>query len=88
MVDAVPPDRPGTPLPIERAVAHLPSWPVEAEEAVAVSHGRILAPSGLVGPFTVVAPDGRVVGVYEDEGTKAKPLVVLAPHGPDDPGRV
>jgi tRNA pseudouridine55 synthase len=77
--DASPPEDPGSPLPLERAVAHLPSWPVDAEEAIAVSHGRILAPSGLAGSFRVIGPDGRVLGVYRDEGTKAKPLVVLAP---------
>ena len=76
---ATPPDQPGAPLPLARAVGHLPPWPVDEEEAIAVSHGRILAPSGLRGPFTVTAPDGRVLGVYEDDGTKSKPLVVLAP---------
>jgi tRNA pseudouridine55 synthase len=79
--DANPPDEPGEPMSLDRAVAHLPRWPVDAEEATAVSHGRILAPSGLSGPFAVVAPDGSVLGVYEDAGTKAVPLVVLAPAG-------
>ncbi|HEY6567985.1 MAG TPA: tRNA pseudouridine(55) synthase TruB [Actinomycetota bacterium] len=82
---ATPPDRPGEPLPLARAVGHLPPWPVDDEEAIAVSHGRILAPSGLRGPFAVTAPDGRVLGVYEDDGTKAKPLVVLAPADPAGP---
>lgn len=76
---ATPPDQPGAPLPLAHAVGHLPPWSVDEEEAIAVSHGRILAPSGLRGPFTVTAPDGRVLGVYEDDGTKSKPLVVLAP---------
>jgi tRNA pseudouridine55 synthase len=71
---------------LEQAVAHLPRWNVEDEEAIAVSHGRILAPSGLAGPFSVVAPDGRTLGIYEDAGTKAVPLVVLAPAGSNDPG--
>ena len=84
--DARPPEEPGPPLPLERAVAHLPRWNVEDEEAIAVSHGRILAPSGLAGPFSVVAPDGRTLGIYEDAGTKAVPLVVLAPAGSNDPG--
>ena len=84
--DARPPEEPGPPLSLEQAVAHLPRWNVEDEEAIAVSHGRILAPSGLAGPFSVVAPDGRTLGIYEDAGTKAVPLVVLAPAGSDDPG--
>lgn len=83
---ATPPDQPGEPLPLARAVGHLPPWPVDEEEAIAVSHGRILAPSGLRGPFTVTAPDGRVLGVYEDDGTKSKPLVVLAPADPEGAG--
>ena len=69
------------PLPLSRAVQHLQSWPVDDEEAIAVSHGRILAPSGLPGPFAVVTRDGRVLGVYQDDGTKSKPLVVLTPAG-------
>jgi tRNA pseudouridine55 synthase len=77
--DARPPEAPGEPMPLERAVAHLPRVELEPGEAVAVSHGRILGPAGLVGPYAVFAPDGRVLGVYRDEGTKAKPEVILAP---------
>ncbi len=73
------PGDPGEPLPLARAVAHLPQWPIDAEEANAVGHGRILAPSGLDGPFAVLDPSGKVLAVYADEGTRAKPLVVLAP---------
>ena len=54
-----------------------------------MSHGRILAPSGLSGPFAVMDTDGStVLGVYEDDGTKAKPVVVLAPGTPRRHGRV
>jgi tRNA pseudouridine55 synthase len=78
---ARPPDDPGDVLPLERAVAHLPRFDVEREEAIAVSHGRILAPGDLEGPYGVYGPDGRLLGVYVDEGAKAKPLVILAPAG-------
>ncbi len=77
--DAVEPERADTLLPIERAVAHLPRLELTPEEAIAASHGRILGPAGLKGPYAVLAPDGRLVGVYEDEGTKARPQVILAP---------
>ena len=77
--EAVPPEAPGTPLPMERALAHLPSCRVSSEEAVAVSHGRILGPAGIEGPYTVVSPEGRVLGIYRDDGAKARPEVVLAP---------
>jgi tRNA pseudouridine55 synthase len=77
--DAVPPDDPGRPLSLERGLAHLPHLDLEADEAVAVSHGRILGPAGIDGPYAVFSPEGRVLGVYRDEGTKARPEVILAP---------
>jgi tRNA pseudouridine55 synthase len=76
---ARPPGDPGEPLPLEHAVAHLPRVELQPGEVIAVSHGRILGPAGLVGPYAVLAPDGRVLGVYRDEGAKAKPEVILAP---------
>lgn len=76
--DAVPPDAIGSPAPIERAVAHLPRVELGEDEARAASHGSILAPSGVDGPYAVFAPDGRLVGIYRDEGAKARPEVVLA----------
>jgi tRNA pseudouridine55 synthase len=79
VADAVPPDAPGSPLPLERAVAHLPRVQLEAEEAEAASHGRVLGPAGLSGPYAVVAPDGRLIGIWRDEGAKARPEMVLAP---------
>jgi tRNA pseudouridine55 synthase len=66
-------------LPVERAVAHLPRLDLEAEEAIAAGHGRILGPAGIEGPYAVFAPGGRLVGVYEDEGTKGRPQVILTP---------
>lgn len=77
--EAVPPDEAGTPLPMARALTHLPQVQIDAEEVVAVSHGRILGPAGVEGPYAVVAPDGRLLGVYHDDGAKARPEIVLAP---------
>jgi tRNA pseudouridine55 synthase len=76
--DASPP-RDGEPLPVERAVAHLPRVDLDQEEARAASHGRLLAPAGIDGPHAVFDPTGRLIGVYRDEGPRAKPEVVLAP---------
>lgn len=76
---AMDPDDPGVPLPIERAVAHLPVLRLDTEEARAAGHGRVLAPAAIEGPYAVSAPDGRLVGVFQDDGPRAKPLVVLAP---------
>jgi len=75
--EAEPPDA-ARPLPIERAVAHLPHLPLEAEEATAASHGRPLGPAGIEGSYAVFDPDGRLVGVYRDEGAMARPEVILA----------
>jgi tRNA pseudouridine55 synthase len=75
--DARPPGE-ATPEPLERAVEHLPSIRVDAEEARAVAHGRILAPAGIEGPYAVYGPDNALKGIYRDDGAKARPEVVLA----------
>jgi tRNA pseudouridine55 synthase len=76
--DAMAPHEVGEPLPVERAVAHLPSLRLDHEEARAASHGSILAPAGISGPYTVTDPDGRLIGLYLDEGARSKPQVILA----------
>jgi tRNA pseudouridine55 synthase len=77
---ATSPAEPGEPLPLERAVTHLPRFDLEHEEAIAAGHGRILAPAAIEGPYGVYDPDGRLIGVYRDDGAKARPLVILAPR--------
>ncbi|HEX2030194.1 MAG TPA: tRNA pseudouridine(55) synthase TruB [Actinomycetota bacterium] len=76
--DAVPADAPGAPLPIDRAVEHLRRVEVDGDEAEAARHGRCLAPAGVEGPYALVGPGGRVIGVWRDTGTKSCPDVVLA----------
>lgn len=77
--EARPPDAPGPPLPIERVVSHLPRVDLEVpEEARAAGNGSILAPAGISGPYAVFGPDGRLIGVWRDEGGKARPEMVLA----------
>ncbi len=76
--EAAPPEAPGEPLPVEAAVKHLPHLDLSPEEAVAAGHGRILGPAGIDGPYGVYDPDHRLVGVYRDEGAKARPEVILA----------
>jgi tRNA pseudouridine55 synthase len=65
-------------LPIERAVAHLPRIELEPAEARAASNGSILGPAGIPGPYGVFELGGRLIGVYRDDGPKARPEVVLA----------
>ncbi|MEP7059839.1 MAG: tRNA pseudouridine(55) synthase TruB [Actinomycetota bacterium] len=76
---ATSPEDPGTPLPVESAVAHLPRVALDREETVAAGNGRILGPAGIEGPYGVYDPDGRLVGIYRDELTKARPEMILAP---------
>ena len=57
------------------------AWTSSAEEAIAAGHGRVLGPAGIAGPYAVFAPDGTLIGVYEDDGTKARPQVILAARG-------
>lgn len=76
--DAVMPEAVRDPLPIEAAVGHLPRLDLEADEAEAASHGRPLGPADIEGPYGVFGPDGRLIGVYEDDGPRARPQVILA----------
>jgi tRNA pseudouridine55 synthase len=75
---ARPPDDPGRPQPLERVVAHLPGLDLDAEEARVARHGSILGPAGLEGPYRVHGPDGCLIGIYRDQGTKAVPEVIVA----------
>lgn len=77
--DASPPDAPGALLPLERAVEHLEAVGLTEDEAGAASHGSILGPTGIAGPYRVLGPDGRLIGIYTDRGAKAVPEVILAP---------
>jgi tRNA pseudouridine55 synthase len=65
------------PMPIERAVAHLPRLSLDAEEARAASHGRPLGPAGITGPYAVFDLGGRLIGVYRDDGAMSRPDVIL-----------
>jgi tRNA pseudouridine55 synthase len=76
--DAISPDAVSEPLAIEAAVGHLPRLGLEADEAEAASHGRPLGPAGIEGPYGVFGPDGRLIGVYEDDGPRARPQVIVA----------
>jgi tRNA pseudouridine55 synthase len=76
--DAIAVGEAGEPLPIEAAVAHLPRIDLEVEEAIAATHGRILGPAGIEGPYAVFGPERELIGVYRDDGAKARPQVILA----------
>jgi tRNA pseudouridine55 synthase len=77
VVEAGPPGEELALQPVERAVAHLPGVTLDAQEAAAAAHGRVLAPSSHPGPYAVYSPTGRLIGVYADDGPRSKPLVIL-----------
>lgn len=76
--DAEEPGGATPPRPVGAAVAHLPRVDVSGDEANAASNGSILGPAGLTGPYAVFGPDDRLIGIYRDDGAKARPEVVLA----------
>jgi tRNA pseudouridine55 synthase len=76
---ARPPDDPGALLPMDRAVEHLTSVTLHEEEAKVAVHGCCLGPTGIAGPYRALAPDGTLIGIYRDRGTKAVPEVILTP---------
>jgi tRNA pseudouridine55 synthase len=76
--DATAPDAVGHVLPMERAIDHLPIVALDPEEARVARHGSILGPAGIAGPYAVVDAGGRLIGVYRDDGAKARPEVILA----------
>jgi tRNA pseudouridine55 synthase len=77
--EATPPHDPGPVLPLERAVEHLAAVTLDEEEARVASHGSCLGPAGIEGPYQALDPNGRLIGIYQDDGAKAVPQVILAP---------
>jgi tRNA pseudouridine55 synthase len=76
--EATTPQEPGALLPMERAVAHLPRFELDEEEAAAARHGRSLGPLDSDQPHAAFDPAGRLVGIYRACGAKACPDVVVA----------
>ena len=67
-------------LPLDEAVAaSFPHRRLTQDEALALSYGKRLGPSGLGGAVGAFAPDGRCVALVEDRDDAARPLVVFAP---------
>ncbi|MCA1726148.1 MAG: tRNA pseudouridine(55) synthase TruB [Actinobacteria bacterium] len=79
LAEATSPEDPGEPLALDTAVAHLPSFTLEAEEVTSCRNGCILAPAGFQGPYAVREPDGSLIGIYQDDGAKGVPQVIVRP---------
>ena len=67
-------------VPLDAAVASsFPRRELDADEAVALSYGKRLAPTGVPGTLGAFAPDGRCIALLEDRDDAARPIVVFAP---------
>jgi tRNA pseudouridine55 synthase len=69
-------------VPLDAAVgATFPRRELTDTEAVDLSHGRKLSPTGAHGTVGAFAPDGHCVGLLEDRDDVARATVVFAPAG-------
>ena len=67
-------------VPLDAAVsASFARRELDADEAVALSYGKRLTPTGVTGTLGAFAPDGRCIALVEDRDGAARPLVVFAP---------
>lgn len=63
----------------EACLLMFPRRDLTADQAVAASHGRSLAPAGIDGIYAAVGPTGRVIALLRDTAAGTKPVVVIAP---------
>ncbi len=63
----------------EACLLIFPRRDLSAEEAEATGNGRSLAPAGIDGVYAACGPDGRVMALLRDEGTRTKSVVVVRP---------
>ena len=56
-----------------------PRRDLTAEESAAAGHGRALAPAGIDGVYAATAPDGRVIALLADDGSRTRSVVVVRP---------
>ncbi|OBH42535.1 tRNA pseudouridine(55) synthase TruB [Mycobacterium mantenii] len=63
----------------EACLLIFPRRDLSAEEAEATGNGRPLTPAGIDGIYATCDPDGRVMALLRDEGSRTKPVVVIRP---------
>lgn len=65
---------------LDEACLHaFPRRDIDEVEALDVSHGRALTPTGIDGVYAATAPDGRVMALLEDAGARTRSVVVIRP---------
>lgn len=73
-------ERPRLSLTLDEAcLLMFPRRDLSAEEAEATSHGRSPTPAGIDGVYAATDPDGRVMALLRDEGSRTKSVVVIRP---------
>ncbi len=73
-------DTPRLSHPLDAAcLLAFPRRDVTADEAESARHGRALKPAGIDGIYAAVAPDGDVIALLRDEGSRTKSVVVVRP---------
>jgi tRNA pseudouridine55 synthase len=71
---------PASIVPLDAAVGlAFPRRDLDAALAADIAHGRPLPASGISGTYGVFAPDGRALALVAERGSRARPVVVLAP---------
>jgi tRNA pseudouridine55 synthase len=63
----------------EACLLGFPRRELTDEESDSASNGRSLAPYGIDGIYAAAAPDGRVIALLTDEGSRTKSVVVIRP---------
>ena len=63
----------------EACLQTFPRRDLSDSEAEDTRHGRALEPAGIDGVYAATAPDGHVLALLHDEGTRTKSVVVLRP---------
>ncbi|OBI03206.1 tRNA pseudouridine(55) synthase TruB [Mycobacterium scrofulaceum] len=73
-------ERPALSLTLDDAcLLVFPRRDLTGEEADAAANGRPLAPAGIDGVYAACDPDGRVIALLRDEGSRTKSVVVIRP---------
>ena len=63
----------------EACLLAFPRRDLSGDEAEDTRHGRALKPAGIEGVYAATAPDGQVIALLQDDGSRTKSVVVLRP---------
>jgi tRNA pseudouridine55 synthase len=63
----------------EACLQAFPRRDLDEAEVLDTGHGRALAPAGINGVYAATAPDGRVMALLEDAGSRTRSVVVVRP---------